>query len=146
MLKETLNKWLKIDPVKIVFNILSDGAIIKQIEEWNRQQLLEGKNSLDVKLSDIGGEYSEYTLSLHPEKKKDRVNLYDSGDFHKSIKVKVDNSLLFTADPIKTNDNGSTTNLFEDWGEDIIGLNDENIQKLINQIKDILILEILRQV
>ena len=70
MLKAILNKWLKIDPIKIVFNILSDGAIINQIEEWNRLQLMDGKNSLGVKLSDIGGDYSEYTLSIHPEKKK----------------------------------------------------------------------------
>lgn len=146
MLKETLNKFLQIDPIRIVIKILSNRAIKEQVEEWNREQLLEGRNSLGIKLSDIGGEYSEYTLQLHPEKKKDVINLYDTGEFHESIKVKIENDLLFTADPIKVDDNGRITNLFEEWGEDIIGLNEENLQNLIDQVKDILISEILRQI
>ena len=146
MLKSILNKWLLIDPVRIVFEILSDGSIIKQLEEWNRLQLMDGKNSLGIKLSDIGGSYSEYTLSIHPEKKKDVINLFDAGEFHESIKVKVDNGLLFTADPLKVGDDGSTTNLFERWGEEIIGLNEENLQELIEQVKEILISEIIQKI
>lgn len=146
MLKETLNKWLKVDPVSLVFQILSNRAILNQIENWNRQQLLEGKNSFDVKLSDIGGEYSEFTLSIHPEKVKDRVNLFDTGEFHESISVKVDNSLLFTADPFKTNERGETTNLYDRWGIDTIGLNEENFNQLIEQVQNLLILKILEEV
>jgi len=146
LLKEKLNKFLTIDPIGITLEILSDGAIKKQIEDWNRQQLLDGENSLGIKLSDIGGGYSEYTLYLHPEKKKDVVNLYDTGEFHDSIKVAIDNDLIFTANPLKRDDDGRVTNLFKEWGDDIIGLNDENLQNLINKVKDILISEILRQI
>lgn len=131
----------------IIRQILSDRAILNWIEQANRRQLFAGKNSLDVKLSDIGGGYSDFTLELHPEKQRDVVNLYDTGEFHKSITVTVDTNLLqLDADPIKTDDNGNETDLFEEWGEDIIGLNEENLQQLIEVIKTKLIIEILKQV
>lgn len=146
MLKEILNKWLLVDPVALVFEILSDRAIIKQIEQWNKEQLLEGKNSLDVKLSDIGGGYSNFTLSLNPEKVRDRVNLLDTGEFHDSITVTVDKDLLFSANPFKTDSRGYTTNLYTRWGEEIIGLNEENFNTLIYNLTDVLIREILEEV
>lgn len=147
MLKESLNKWLKVDPILIIRQILSDRAILNWIEEANRNQLLTGKNSFDVKLSDIGGGYSDLTLQLNPEKVRDRVNLLDTSEFYASITAKVDNNLLqLDADPIKTDDNGNDTNLYDRWGEDIIGLNEENLQQLIETLKDKLIVEILKQV
>lgn len=147
MLKESLNKWLKIDPISIIRQILSDRAIINWIEEANRKQLLTGKNSFDVKLSDIGGGYSNLTLQLNPNKQRDVVNLLDTSEFYASITATVDTSLLqIDADPIKTDDNGKDTNLYDRWGEDIIGLNEENLQELIETLKDKLIIEILKKV
>ena len=147
MLKESLNKWLKIDPISIIRQILSDRAILNWIEEANRKQLLTGKNSFDVKLSDIGGGYSDLTLQLNPNKQRDVVNLLDTSEFYASITAKVDSSLLeIDADPIKTDDNGKDTNLYDRWGEDIIGLNEENLQELIETLKDKLIIEILKKV
>ena len=146
MLKESLNKWLKIDPISIIRQILSDRAIINWIEEANRKQLLTGKNSFDVKLSDIGGGYSDLTLQLNPNKQRDVVNLLDTSEFYASITATVDSSLLeIDADPIKTDDNGKDTNLYDRWGEDIIGLNEENLQELIDTLKDKLIIEILKK-
>ena len=149
MLKETLNRFLKIDPISIIRQILSDRAILNWIEEANRKQLLTGKNSFDVKLSDIGGGYSDFTLQNNTSsisKTRNDVNLYDTGEFHKSITVTVDTSLLeIDADPFKTDENGKTTNLFDEWGEDIIGLNEENLQELIDTLKDKLIIEILKK-
>tara|TARA_R110001606_G_scaffold91591_3_gene204261 strand:+ start:8884 stop:9327 length:444 start_codon:yes stop_codon:yes gene_type:complete len=147
LLKESLNKWLKIDPISIIRQILSDRAILNWIEEANRKQLLTGKNSFDVKLSDIGGGYSDLTLQLNPNKQRDVVNLLDTSEFYASITAKVDSSLLeIDADPIKTDDNGKDTNLYDRWGEDIIGLNEENLQELIETLKDKLIIEILKKV
>lgn len=146
MLKESLNKWLKIDPISIIRQILSDRAILNWIEEANRKQLLTGKNSFDVKLSDIGGGYSDLTLQLNPNKQRDVVNLLDTSEFYASITATVDSSLLeIDADPIKTDDNGKDTNLYDRWGEDIIGLNEENLQELIDTLKDKLIIEILKK-
>jgi len=147
VLKESLNKWLKIDPISIIRQILSDRAILNWIEEANRKQLLTGKNSFDVKLSDIGGGYSDFTLQLNPNKQRDVVNLLDTSEFYASITAKVDTSLLeIDADPIKTDDNGKDTNLYDRWGEDILGLNEEHLQELIDTLKDKLIIEILKKV
>ena len=146
MLKESLNRFLKIDPISIIRQILSDRAILNWIEEANRKQLLTGKNSFDVKLSDIGGGYSDLTLQLNPNKQRDVVNLLDTSEFYASITATVDSSLLeIDADPIKTDDNGKDTNLYDRWGEDIIGLNEENLQELIDALKDKLIIEILKK-
>jgi len=147
VLKESLNKWLKIDPISIIRQVLSDRAILNWIEEANRKQLLTGKNSFDVKLSDIGGGYSDFTLQLNPNKQRDVVNLLDTSEFYASITAKVDTSLLeIDADPIKTDDNGKDTNLYDRWGEDILGLNEEHLQELIDTLKDKLIIEILKKV
>lgn len=146
MLRESLNKWLKIDPISIIRQILSDRAILNWIEEANRKQLLTGKNSFDVKLSDIGGGYSDLTLQLNPNKQRDVVNLLDTSEFYASITATVNSSLLeIDADPIKTDDNGKDTNLYDRWGEDIIGLNEENLQELIDTLKDKLIIEIFKK-
>jgi len=146
LLKESINKWLKIDPISIIRQILSDRSILNWIEEANRKQLLTGKNSFDVKLSDIGGGYSDLTLQLNPNKQRDVVNLLDTSEFYASITATIDSSLLeIDADPIKTDDNGKDTNLYDRWGEDIIGLNEENLQELIDTLKDKLIIEILKK-
>lgn len=147
MLRESLNKWLKIDPIQIINEILSDRVILNWIAERNREQLQKGLNSEDVKLSDIGGGYSDRTLQLRPEKVRDRVNLFDTGEFYKSIMAKSNVNLVeINADPIKEDEFGNKTNLFNEWGEDIIGLNDENLQELIEMVKDKLIIEILKKV
>ncbi len=147
MLKESLNKWLKIDPVEIIREVLEEDKTQTLIEDQNRDQLRDGENSEDVKLSAIGGEYSDLTLKLHPEKVRDKVNLFDTGEFYKSIDVKLNNDLFeIDANPIKIDENGNRTNLFDRWGEDILGLDDENLQKTIDILKDGLIEGILQKV
>ena len=147
MLRESLNKWLKIDPIQIINEILSDRVILNWIAERNREQLQKGLNSQDVKLSDIGGGYSDRTLRDNPKKEKFKVNLFDTGEFYKSIMAKANVNLVeINADPIKEDEFGNQTNLFNEWGKDIIGLNDENLQELIEMVKNKLIIEILKKV
>ena len=148
MLRESLNKWLKIDPIEIIREILSDRAILKWIEEKNRKQLKEGLNSKDVKLSDIGGEYSAITLDINPEKVADKVDLFDTGKFYESIIAQANlvDFVEITANPIKVEESGQRVNLYNRWGKDIIGLNEENLQELIEIVKDKLIIEILKKV
>jgi len=148
LLKESLNKWLKIDPIEIIREILSDRAILRWIEEKNRKQLKKGLNSKDVKLSDIGGEYSAVTLDLNPDKVADKVDLFDTGKFYESIIAQANliDFVEITANPIKVEESGQRVNLYNRWGKDIIGLNEENLQELIEIVKDKLIIEILKKV
>ena len=148
MLKERLNKVLKIDPIEIIREILSDRDILLWVQDKNKEQLKAGTNSNGEKLSDIGGEYSAITLDLYPDKVADRVNLLNSGEFYKTIIAK---SNLFDlveidADPIKIEPDGRRTNLYNRWGKDIIGLNEENLQKLIDKVKNKLIVEIRKKI
>ena len=58
--------------------------------------------------------------------------MYDSGAFYKSFQViLLDDGFLIDADGMKTDDSGETINLFTKYGEDITGLNDENLSIFI---------------
>ena len=43
-------------------------------------------------------------------------------------------SVVVDADPIKIDENGETTNLFNEYGEEIIGLTDENKTRLAQEL------------
>jgi hypothetical protein len=76
--------------------------------------------------------YSAYTEFLTEGRKKEgeHYTLLDSGDFYKSMIIKVGkNYIEIDADPIKENDN-----LFEKFGDGIIGLTDESKTKLAQKI------------
>ncbi len=114
---------------KIVFG---ERIITEEIIELNTQEQLfkKGINSYGISLSAIGGNYSPYTLLLHPEKVADRITLNDTGEFYESWRVTVNQSgITIDADPIKTDEKG-TTNLFQEWGVDVLGLTDESLEKL----------------
>lgn len=131
-LRKVAINTIALDIDKIIFEILSNKELQAFIVRANRFQLLEGKDSLGVKLSDIGGEYSEFTLKLHPEKVKDKVTLFDTGEMHKSIKVKLSPGLFeMEADTIKEG-----RDLELDWGENIIGVPEEKKDIIYDKIKD----------
>lgn len=147
MLKERLNNILKIDPIEIVRKILSDRDILIWVAKANKEQLKKGTNSLGEKLSSIGGEYSPITLDINPTKVADVVTLYDKGDFYKTIIAQaIIGGLEIDANPIKVEESGFRVNLYNRWGDDIIGLNEENLQKLIEKVKDKLIVEIRKKI
>ena len=97
-------------------------------------QLFENnENSLGIKLFSIGGEYSNRTLSLSPEKKKKEITLHDTGEFYSSFIVHIEGNGDFSmlADPFKTDENGFTSDLRDRWSSEIIGLTKENHKKVI---------------
>lgn len=115
-----------------VFIEASDGEVTEKVAELNRSQLLRGINAKGILLADIGGEYSDLTLTLHPEKSRFTVTLFDTGEFHESITVTAtSNGYEIESDPFKT-DNLFTTDLTERWGDEITGLTDESIGLLSN--------------
>ena len=104
----------------------------------------KGEDSFGVSLESIGGGYSDYTKDIKQAKGQpiDRVTLKDTGKFYKTwIVVAYRGGFIMNANPIK--DEGPfQTDLFKEWGEDIVGLNEENLQILINYYASKLVPEI----
>ena len=75
------------------------------------------------------GEYSDNTIQIKAFNGQpvDRVTLYDTGEFYESfIVIANQKGFKITADPIKED-----SNLFEDWGKNIVGLTKENEELLL---------------
>lgn len=106
------------------------------IELNTRKQLFDrGIDSTGRQLSDVGGNYSPYTLQLHPEKIEDKITLFDTGDFYESFRVFYSSGdFVISADTIK-----DTSNLIEDWGANILGLTNESLSLLREKAKEIII-------
>lgn len=124
-------------------NRLMKDLIIKL--NTDEQLYKENVNSKGVKLNTIGGNYSPVTLLIskqkgRPKKNLQSINLFDTGEFYDSFKVTVNaQGILIEADTDK-----GDNDLKDRWGEDIIGLTDENMGVIIGQIKETYI-RILRQ-
>ena len=81
----------------------------------------------------IIGVYTRYTEELTNGRKKagDHYTLFDTGDFYKSMLILLGtNYFEIDADPIKEN-----ANLFTKYGEGIIGLTEESLEKLREETK-----------
>lgn len=78
------------------------------------------------------GVYSALTETISGGKKKagDPYTLEDTGAFYKSFKITPEKTaIVIDANPTK-----ETTDLFKEYGENILGLTDENLQLLINEL------------
>jgi len=138
-----------------MFNaVLTDKGLQKWILDLNRSQLFDGEDSLGVQLRDIGGGYSittqflnqgrTFQVNLDGETKSNTKEvgespfLYDTGEYYESYTFNLGNGLFtITSDPIKDGDN-----LEDRYGDDLEGLQDENLQKLIDVIRKKFIKEV----
>lgn len=131
---------LKSDKMLLFNNIwqevFKDTEFKKQILDWVRWEQLY-KEGVD-ETGSIIGLYSRYTELINPEKQEGTpYTLYDTGEFYESMIITVtENEFIIDADPIKTDENGNVTDLFKEYGEEIIGLTDETKAKLIEELKD----------
>lgn len=75
------------------------------------------------------GEYANFTKEKKEQEGKpfDRVTLRDEGDFHRSFNVKfgVDRFQIEASD-------SKTEDLQQDWGDEILGLTDQNLDHIKN--------------
>jgi hypothetical protein len=117
--------------------VLSDKEFQKWILDLIRiDQLFEQGIDSD---GDVIGYYSYFTELMNPEKQEGTpYTLKDSGAFYKSMILFIGPDYFeVDADPIKVdNQTGEETNLFYKYGENIIGITDENLQKLRDEIKE----------
>lgn len=106
-----------------------DQQLKKMIINWIQEDQLQKGIDED---GDIIGLYSEWTELINPEKIAGTpYTLEDTGDFYKSMYIVVLNdSIVIEADPIK-----GTDNLFYKYGEGIIGLTEENMDKLREEVR-----------
>ena len=118
------------------FRFSLDNANAKRlIIEMNTQDQLyaKGIDSKGVSLKAIGGDYAYVTKDIKSyfNQPIDRITLKDTGEFYESFNVKVTSSeVIIEADTMKDED------LRVRWGNDILGLTDENLQRLIDFAKD----------
>ena len=99
----------------------------KFMVKLNTDQLrYEFVNSDGVLLSDIGGNYSPFTVEVGNKQNEFSVDLYDTGEFHQSFKIVGVSSKGFfiDSDPIKDG-----VNLLEQWGEKVEGFTFESLSK-----------------
>lgn len=88
--------------------------------------------------NEVIGLYSDFTEWINPEKTAGTpYTLYDTGDFYDSMIIRVmGNAIEINADAIKTDESGETTDLFNEYGIGIVGLNEESKAKLIEELKE----------
>lgn len=108
-------------------------SLIEQNADWiadcvREKQLYEkGENAAGISIADYMP-YKPLTIQIKTEKRQptDRVTLRDTGDFHKSIHVEADQTYFeIVADDWKTDD------LKFKYGDNILGLTDENLNELL---------------
>ena len=101
-----------------------------------QEQQLE-KRGIDED-EDIIGLYSRVTEMINPFKKEGTpFTLYDSGDFFNSMFIKVlRDEFIIEADGEKVSEDGKTANLFQLYGDGIIGLTEYNKERLGIRLKE----------
>lgn len=151
---------ISLDETAMFNAVLSDHGFQKWILDLNRSQLFSGEDSEGKELGDIGGGYSPTTeflnegirFSFNPKdsgfgtveggsKSKEQGGspfLLDSGDYYDSYTLSVGNGLFeINSDPIKDGEN-----LEDSYGDNLEGLQDINLQKVINVIRESFIKEV----
>lgn len=132
---KVLNILRTLGTQSIWYKVFKDKTLSKMILEMIQQDQLF-KQGIDED-GDIIGLYSEWTEMLNPDKEAGTpYTLFDTGAFYQSMRIVVlSDSFVVEAQPVKIDEDGKQTNLFEKYGEGIIGLTDENKEKLAVEIK-----------
>jgi len=142
LLKRIKSNLKALDINSIIGSILSQPEVKKFIIELNTKgqpssQLFEqGIDSLGISLGNYAGTTIEGTSNFEGKKEKgqrfDHITLEDTGDFYNSFVVTVGkDKITIEADPIKED-----TNLLVEYGNDILGLTDQNLQLVIDHLRD----------
>jgi hypothetical protein len=128
-----LNRMSKVDATPIIQSILMDEEVQKHIIYLNTiDQLFErGENSLGERL----GDYRPFTImkKIQSGQRYDHVTLNDRGDYYDSYRIIAQSGvdyIMFVTNPIKEG-----KDIEQQWGGYIVGLNTENTQWLIDEVR-----------
>jgi hypothetical protein len=131
-LRKLFNFFLELDVDELAFFVSNQNEFKDLVIELNTQKQLfdKGQDSTGKSL----GEYRPFTVREKRRKGQptDRVTLKDTGDFYESFNVQpFFGGFIIDADAEKDD-----KDLRDVYGEDIIGLNDENLQIIIDYYLD----------
>ena len=125
---------------KIINLLIEKRDFTELIIELNTDKQLyeEGIDSLGVSLGNYAATTIEGTANFEGRKSKglrfDHITLFDTGQFYKSFEVIIRNEndafFFIDADPMRDD-----TNLFDEWGADIVGLTDKSKEILGDKLK-----------
>ncbi len=144
-LRNVLNNIINLDIDQIAFDIAKTNEFKKLVIRLNTEgeptsQLFElGEDSTGKRLSQIGGDYSPFTIQKaqeegRPKKASDLINLKDTGAFYQSFSVTpFKGGFKIEAD---TQIHGE--DLQDSWGKNIVGLSDDNLQIVIEFYKQVI--------
>lgn len=117
-----LSMWKRNDVQDYIIELNTEGEQTSQLYSL-------GVDSLGNKL----GEYSGFTKNIKASKGQriDHITLKDTGEFYGSFKITPNNKgFRISANPFKDD-----SNLFDDFGVDIVGLTKENVKLLLDFIE-----------
>lgn len=130
-----LNRFKNLSSKVVWFEVFRKPALKK----WIIEELIQKDQLMNQGVDEDGdviGLYSEWTEMINPEKEAGTpYTLKDSGDFYRSMYIRVGLDYFeVDADPIKKDESGEITNLFNNYGIGIIGLTQESKEKLSNRL------------
>jgi hypothetical protein len=131
-LSKQIEKIKRLSEDDLMKHLSKNVSLKENIVNLNTQDQLYNKG-IDSNNITIG-EYSNFTKDIKQRngQRFDHITLNDTGAFYDSFKVYLtpDNDFLIYSDPIKDD-----TNLIEEYGEDIIGLTEDNLDKIRNNVR-----------
>lgn len=158
-LRRIADNVIALRPNAVVLYFIRQKEFKDFIIRLNQSQLFDERvNSLGVTLDQVGGGYSPVTESMNlgvtfsfggKSNKKvtgDAPFLYDTGEFYESFRVEVPSGDFATFFEIEADGQKDDSNLFDDWGEEILGLTKESLQLLIDKLNEVLVPEIEKRI
>ena len=133
---ELLNKATRITFADVWKEVFRDEQFKTEILDWIRWDQLYNEGVDEF--GQIIGTYSRATEMFNPEKLEGTpFTLYDTGEFYNSMMIEVFNDYIeINGDGLKVDEFGQTTDLFQEYGYEIIGLTDESKDKLAQELSD----------
>jgi len=129
-------KLAKVNVTAVLVKILKKPKTQKFITDLNTKvQLFDyGEDSRGIQLAAVGGTYAPSTIKIKARKGQptNRVTLKDTGDFYKTFDVQVKPNANFS---ITANTMKSGQDLEDRWGDNILGLQDENVIKVMEYLE-----------
>ena len=143
-IRKLTDRVAKLDEGIILNRFVELPSVQKFILDLNRVDQLFNKG-VDSKNRALGV-YTPFTINSKNERgvpvpSDFHITLFDTGQFYSTFVIIPGKDFFeIDANPIR-----EESNLFEDFGEDILGLNDENLQILIDFFKETVVLRVKEQ-